>query len=1752
MAKVVAVPSYARSAYHKVVTMGGRSEYGDFVELVDQVSRGRIPKAETVEQREIICYARHAVEEEKVFPGRVGRNCAIANFAMTELEKRHPNYRRSDGYKSCHELYARIVTGDILSRDHCVKQVSRVWQMAVDTAISGLTGSCIAPSPAIEHFDRIKCVSKPRAGYRHLLLAWINRECFRYATTSTNASAANSSDVSNKTKLSDFEVTSAGIGYRWPDLSAYAVNGAKIIVDKKNKVLHILEQLHLDDLCDCLNSTFGWLNSGTMNGAAINKSIAGADHQAAALSGIDSVMTETRALLHAEDYPQLMNLAKAYKTAYTAALSTVKGKVWNQEVEEFATKNQRILKEESSNKHRWKRHWTDVLLDMNDNMLCSYGTVWNILPGAEAETERAFGRVRDASSAEKKYDPKEYQKFREWSFGEITARVVSENPEEPWEWENVKTKDEVEWKANLLEGKYKPRPAGSKAVAHSGFRWAKSLEMHHFAAKDCTRIIGQRHANRPYKCTKHKDAYKGNELLTALVEGNLFSGMYTPDEVRRAMMRSEFPGDLISEYSAKNENTKQGSMCRDINSLCDFARKVNSELDQNVRQVGVCLQGVTSGMSRAAMEQLMALLMGGKTSDEILASIDISGWSPNMILEHEMEFADFLVSLFAGMRGVSWKKMYLDDPCRIAARRKWFVGDYALADGSIQGWWGTVDTIMHWCIVRYVAANVECASGTPSKVALATLIDDVLMRCTKVKAPIETWLNEVVEKYAELGFETEITKTLCGSTVGCFLNRVYRDAAEIPTFTKIFARVDIERERTLVCISDHLQCAMTSAAGASDRGACPVSCYAWGIFHYLSYVAQRSRKILGEGWEFSMFGAFLPASHGGHGIPGYTAWVTRTATATEDSAFGVLYTINESFIPGMAKRQHAAYVNRALDAPAVARSTLATAEDPYGLKIEDVVNPGARFATVLQTAAEKTVKAESFVKMMDMKRSMAASKLVASVLGATQWHPAIISMWYASTPMALIDSLTVKAEKNEAVLEVNKPRNLPRVKIAVRKDEKIAALQYRRWCDEICGKDTMTLGTSVTDRLSAKRRAALATDNIAFWRYDMFAVEAGIRRNNDRNNHMIAIHYEQGPKREIRTLDEMQYGGKKLTLRRTSAVSPPFEIGAAGIPKESPISRSLSSLMTSMAYACKIHGPNAAELLRKAYCALWFGSAFVDKIAVPVIGIDSSNPLRAASRTKVCQYTLSAWPNGFRAVTVSSNNAIVSFERSNAQVDWLMVTYAMKAAAMTDLWLGANVSQPRYFSPVPGAVGTTSIEPKDVEEDIELDCSAVKSILTTKESEDLTDAMDGLVRTISTSEKFNVVATDDLAALFNHARAAMADKENAWDINRVAQMARPRTLIRPARMGVGAVVARVNPVNDPAMMAVCRHTNKGVVAQALGANAAYGRFVSSFATMAEKMSADQQKAADEIRHWAISTIGIVKANKDDRNLGDQVVTRLHGKMQGQDNGSVITSMKRLMNYLDLESPAVDEANCSYLSASASKHEKKGNDAKEKHLKIYHTMKAVCMRARLRARMTAAQEHETWYAMASAVADRARKDKVEDVAQFIESSLTNIGMICSKEDFVGPWKGQSGSKVKGAYTLALNNVWEFFVHDEVLDAVQASVAHTAASSPAKILDPEAFRTFDDSSVRALHAALNAAAETDDMSRAEMISKLTPEELTRVQDDWDDEAVETYYNYCIGRRGQTEAAQDAMLRVMTDSPRRAPAKADHTGSTPKSGS
>ena len=115
--------------------------------------------------------------------------------------------------------------------------------------------------------------------------------------------------------------------------------------------------------------------------------------------------------------------------------------------------------------------------------------------------------------------------------------------------------------------------------------------------------------------------------------------------------------------TAKRENTKPASSARETLSADDILREVLSELNTSEHQhlKNVCLlDGAAIRAGRAKLESKISGIFVAASSTDVFLSADISGWSPRIDVELELEFADSLMFCYGVPSGWSTKDWWKD------------------------------------------------------------------------------------------------------------------------------------------------------------------------------------------------------------------------------------------------------------------------------------------------------------------------------------------------------------------------------------------------------------------------------------------------------------------------------------------------------------------------------------------------------------------------------------------------------------------------------------------------------------------------------------------------------------------------------------------------------------------------------------------------------------------------------------------------------------------------------------------------------------------------------------------------------------------------------------------------------------------------------------------------------------------------------------------------------------------------------------
>eukprot|EP00971_Amphidinium_carterae_P171249 3394392-Amphidinium_carterae.1 len=113
------------------------------------------------------------------------------------------------------------------------------------------------------------------------------------------------------------------------------------------------------------------------------------------------------------------------------------------------------------------------------------------------------------------------------------------------------------------------------------------------------------------------------------------------------------------------------------------------------------------------------------------------------------------------------------------------------------------------------------------------------------------------------------------------------------------------------------------------------------------------------------------------------------------------------------------------------------------------------------------------------------------------------------------------------------------------------------------------------------------------------------------------------------------------------------------------------------------------------YVSIWVGGNSIGAMSIPKISVDSNNPRKSAASTQRSQYTIAAWPNAGKLVRVNMNPAIRIYDMTSAEIDWMQVSFGLRAVTMIDIWLGGDNMTTRNFTPTPSGIATPLVHGSD-------------------------------------------------------------------------------------------------------------------------------------------------------------------------------------------------------------------------------------------------------------------------------------------------------------------------------------------------------------------------------------------------------------------------------------------------------------------------
>lgn len=1613
MARVDGEPLYSNRVWIKTQVVSGLSLLGNYEDALKKMERGTNVAEKAFKGQDISEEVSTYMQKDLVTGNEDVRS--EARFVHVSMTGTYNDYEFLYDGQSTMILFYRLVSGLIESSDikGDLKVCKRLWSLAKDTTFAGCVASLMnapASNDAVE-----SSVSPYKLGLANPceFNAFYNAEAWKKGTSTSTPAFMKKNHPNAERQISWHEVKGGGVLRCWDGLQVFSAGEIRWVVDTSNRTVYVTSQTHLNQMSENLPRVFlSRLVAHNHNMCSVVSD--DLKHKGSMYDKyINAYIDVAKKKVGNSDHMGLSKAGKSVKTAYSARMALFEHATTSGESAEVMEECSSILQEEAVNTDADIGPIMAVLFSWDDDDAANFGTVWNIHPQTDIDAVGAFNTAKEQWTSEKKIDEDKMAKFLEWSRGLLTSRVVSDNPDGSWEWVGISTDEEELWKKTLLEGQFVNRPDGSSAYARKGLRWEDTISTAHYRAKSVTRIDASSSAypKFPKQKPKVRDSWKADELLTVLHEGDLLSHSYTPAEVRKAMMSGNGTGDLVSKYSGKAENTKGGDIARDVHSGCDTYRKVFSEIDSNMGKIAGSIIGVLSRKSRGEVERVINSVISGTDDKNGLLSIDVKAWSPGMVRKLEMQFGDMCMDLFDVPDTFRVSKLF--QTLHVFMRFPNANGDAYIDDGSVQGWFGCLDSIMHHFICHFVITNAPSmgTSGRKTKKAFVTLIDDVMARITRAPGGLRALLKDVVNGYAELGQTTELSKTLAGSTNGNMLNRCYARKKERITCNKIAAKVYRERERSLVTVWEDIDCIFNSMSGAIDRGYDPVAGHVIATWMALLRARESNKRVMRLGGDFALVGAWLPRCMGGWGMVTPLNMICYVASHDLERCFGNLHVIRQAIISDSIRSHCEGAIQAAIDGKIEPRSAVATASDPFGVSFADIPDPSNPKRRLMRRASSKHVIDEKMLRMFDSEPHLEV--LLKEASQKLAWHPALFNILYEVSSTAAIEALLAKAEGNEAILLDIKKGDINSTKRGIAKIDKFAVVHFEKYFVESVEpriRDSTVLQICVDMRA----RQSVAS-GIAFSRMDGFSFCGTVVKSDQPATATIGVFPNKI------SADDLYKGTSKSSIVRTKEVAAAVSVGGIGLDRSDPFVSAMSKTIVGKGYAMKIHGPIAADIVELVFIASWLGTCNVGRVSLPSVKFDSNNARRVSSACKRTAYTVAAWPNAGGLVSVDCNKAISIFDSTDCEIDWMMLVFGTKASTMLDIWVNPVGGNDRKCTVKHNAIQTRTAVRCDAK-----DCNftvILAGVIDVTSAHSFINHITDLHKTL----KVNKEAIVDDHNLFSHEVAETIEKLSIMTPLEYMRKVDIRLIMGTPVPG-GRVVSSEKAIDDDILAARGAVSVRGALF-ASGKSVEMALFVDKYVKLISTMPtnvADAEKAAKRfVDAYTGAWTAIPEAEKSWR------MKSAWGNLNC--DGSRARGICRMSKAMDIDAPSGPALSIGYMQHVINKAKSNVEKSMDKDVALYYITKLAMTEARMNGLAANTTPEETWACMVmSAIAAIGPTGKVDrEFCKYIEGRTSAIYNIEKVESITRLARNNKEKHVCNA----IANAWGYFVEDEIADAAR---------------------------------------------------------------------------------------------------------------------
>lgn len=698
-----------------------------------------------------------------------------------------------------------------------------------------------------------------------------------------------------------------------------------------------------------------------------------------------------------------------------------------------------------------------------------------------------------------------------------------------------------------------------------------------------------------------------------------------------------------------------------------------------------------------------------------------------MVREGEMQFADALMSLFDIPPRMRASAAFRD--LNIVFKREGFYRKFVAGNGSVQGFFGTVDTILHSMMSLWVLNAAKSAGAAPadSKLVRVALIDDILLAVKHGRLSMSEVIDMFIAGYRKLGFTVDIVKTLAGNRTGVFLNRVYTSKGEITTSCKIFAAADREWERQVIGIDDECSSILAGFAGATDRGYSAVRAY-YMACHRISQrcIAACYPDSITSKAIFAIM-AFLPSGVGGLNLPDISTWLTESGGGPASARFATVYSVRAHALANdqqlymlINKVMSHLIVNFDNDASAWAKASI-----PDGVSCKGVTNPASIIAGYARKAVRAIKSSNDITSLLSLTVDDGTNTYIDRMCRSVSMDAHLLSDFMATLPFAVSEAMMSRFIRSDACYSIMRVRD----RVACRNRVRVHSRSTIKSMSACASDAAVAVPDSPTEivRVAISRR-------LAGWALSNVVIPAitDLCRHAPGSTDIVA---------GLSSFNGRSPSGGPSAINRTFSSS---AVVKGQLPNEREVSP-LHSAFRKAAMAVSFLATTGVEpsILWSLFEATW-GVPFKISIAVSVPDV---NPRRVSLKTAHRAHSVRGYTNCAKCVGIDMSGALKRLSASRINIDFMAIRAWLQASMLVDADMGMPVGTQRAYEIYTGegffGVGVATVIG-------EVPNAAILTRATT-------NMMGGIVNSMSASITSVEIVTSDFGAIsYTYAKADSA------------------------------------------------------------------------------------------------------------------------------------------------------------------------------------------------------------------------------------------------------------------------------------------------------------------------------------------------------------------------------------------------------------